>query len=107
MIIDNILHGLQLDYRYEYPIEGSVELGVRRPDFVFFKKDKSIIVWEHLGMLDNKKYASKWEKKLEWYSTNGFIDGESLFITTDKHKEGFDSQRVYEVARIIEALVKS
>jgi hypothetical protein len=107
MIIANIIFGMQLDYRYEYPIEGSVAFGVRRPDFIFFKKDRSIIIWEHLGMLDDEKYASKWKKKLEWYVTNGWVEGETLFLTKDKPHEGFDSQRVYKIAKIIEKLVNS
>ena len=107
MIIANMIFDMGLDYRYEYPLEGHITLGIKRPDFVFFTKDRSIIVWEHLGMLDNKIYARKWKKKLEWYTENGFVEGETLFVTKDKPSEGFDSQGVHEVAKAIEKLVQS
>ena len=36
------------------------------PDFtVVFRGE--IYYWEHLGMLDNKKYREHWETKEKWY----------------------------------------
>lgn len=63
VIIANLLHQLGLDYRYEYPLEGAVVSGVRRPDFAFFDRDGKPLVWEHLGMLDDAQYRAKWQKK--------------------------------------------
>jgi archaellum component FlaC len=104
-IIANILFGMGLDYRYEYPIEGTIASGVRRPDFVFFNKAGSPIIWEHLGMLDNAEYAERWKQKLNWYEENGFVENVSLYVTVDHYKEGFDSQGILEMAKKVQETV--
>lgn len=104
-IIANILYNLGLDYRYEYPIEGQSQPGIRRPDFVFFTAERKPILWEHLGMLDNPDYRSRWQSKLAWYEANGFTQGVDLFITRDEVDGGLDSHRIRKVAEYIKTLL--
>ncbi len=106
LVIANTLHSMGIDYRYEYPIEGSDKSpGVRRPDFTFFKPKGLPILWEHLGMLDNSEYATKWQAKLAWYKANKFKVGVNLFITSDNKDEGLDSQEIRVVALKIQKLI--
>lgn len=104
-IIANILHGMGLDYRYEFPIEGRVQSGIRRPDFVVFDTEHRPILWEHLGMLGKDSYRQRWEAKLAWYEANGFTQGVDLFITRDDPDGGLDSQYLRKTADHIRSLV--
>lgn len=104
-IIANILYGLGLDYRYEFPIEGHKQAGIRRPDFVVFDVEHRPILWEHLGMLDKEDYRQRWNAKLAWYEANGFTQGIDLFITRDDPDGGLDSQRLRKTADYIHSLV--
>ena len=103
-IIANILNNLRLDYRYEYPIEGYVRPGIRRPDFVIFDKNRKPLLWEHLGMLDDPDYCARWAAKLEWYRANGFTEGVNLFITHDETGGGLDSQLLRKTADHLRSL---
>ena len=57
--------------------------------------------WEHLGMLTDDDYRSKWTLKKEWYKRNGIgeIDenpnaDKQLVITRDMSSGGIDTQRI-------------
>ena len=106
VIVANTLHALGIDYRYEYPVEGRFFSGIRRPDFAFFTKSGNLILWEHLGMLNNRAYAEGWNKKLEWYRSNGFELEIDLFTTQDEEDGSLDSQVVFATAKKIEGLLK-
>ena len=107
VIIANILHNIGLDYRYEYPIEGSAQPGIRRPDFVFFDANHKAIIWEHLGMLDDPEYRARWDVKRSWYEANGFVEGTTLFITRDEADGALDSQRIRKLAEHLQTLIQS
>lgn len=104
-IIANILHNQGLDYRYEYPIEGYIQPGIRRPDFVFFTPERKPIIWEHLGMLDDLDYRSRWQAKQAWYEANGFTEGIDFFITRDEADGGLDSYRIRKLAEYIKTIL--
>ncbi len=62
VIICNLLHNEQLDYRYEQPLfydEGKYIL----PDFTISTPSGKTIFWEHLGLLGNEQYDSDWDVK--------------------------------------------
>lgn len=105
VIIANLLHQLGLDYHYEYPLEGTITPGIRRPDFAFFDRDGKPLVWEHLGMLDDAQYRDKWEKKQAWYERNNFTQGINFFITRDEADGSLDSQKIRKIATYIKSLV--
>lgn len=67
-LIANALYTIDLDYSYEKPLfapDGSMYL----PDFTITFQGEDYY-WEHLGLLDQTKYAAKWEKKKQWYERN-------------------------------------
>lgn len=103
-IIANIMLHIGLDYRYEYPIEGHIQPGIRRPDFVMFDANHKPIIWEHLGMLDKPDYCERWEAKLAWYKVNGFTSGTNLFVTSEE-SDGLDSQLLRKTAEHIRTLI--
>lgn len=53
------------------------------PDFSFRTDADEFVIWEHLGMLDLTLYASDWERKRRWYRDNGYIEGKTLFTTSE------------------------
>jgi hypothetical protein len=105
-IIANILFHMELDYRYEYPIEGALRSGIRRPDFVFLDENGHPILWEHLGMLSDPAYAQRWQVKLQWYEENGFSEGDNLFVTQDDEQGGMDSREIRSVAKLIKSRLR-
>jgi ATP-dependent exoDNAse (exonuclease V) alpha subunit len=90
--------GLAPQYEYERPVTGSKRGGIVRPDFSFADPSGDLIVWEHLGMLVNPRYAADWEWKRQWYLDNGFVEGETLFTTSDDEKGGLDANEIARVA---------
>jgi hypothetical protein len=70
--------------RYEQRLESVTGDGsFKLPDFTFVTDAGDAIVWEHLGMLDLTVYANGWERKRQWYLSNGFREGETLFTTSE------------------------
>ncbi|MDO4485441.1 MAG: hypothetical protein Q4C46_02490 [Bacillota bacterium] len=54
------------------------------PDFIIYRRsDGKIIIWEHLGMMDDPAYAEKVIHKLTVYSRNGYRLGDNLILTYD------------------------
>jgi hypothetical protein len=102
VIIANLLHELNVSYDYEVPFTGDDGRTVR-PDFTVETDMGETVVWEHLGMLTDPRYAAKWEDKKAWYARNGvlpFEDGGgprgTLVTTDDLH--GVDSPGWRELA---------
>ena len=66
VIIANLLAACGLTFRYDIPLFA--------PDGTFYRPDFTIkyagedIYWEHLGRLDEAKYASHWYTKEAWYN---------------------------------------
>ena len=52
-------------------------------------------------MLDNPAYRASWERKLSFYESIGFVEGENLFTTRD-HEDG--SIHTDEIEAIIEQI---
>jgi hypothetical protein len=80
--------------------------GRLRPDFSFVTADGDLVIWEHLGMLSRPDYKRGWDWKREWYARNGFVEGKTLFISTEDAKNGLDSARLRETADVIKALIE-
>ena len=83
LVIANYLHKEGLQYHYERPLLGDAVLGRLRPDFSFITDAGDVILWEHLGMLDRDDYRKGWEWKRKWYLDNGFVEGKTLFTTSE------------------------
>jgi hypothetical protein len=68
-VLDEVAPGR---WAYETPLKGTDGRTVR-PDFTVQRVDGSVVLWEHLGLMDDIDYARKWGLKLEWYAANGFL----------------------------------
>ncbi len=54
------------------------------PDFVMLNPiDRTLVYWEHLGLLDNEKYDRSNDRKLALYYAHGIRPGDNLIITCD------------------------
>ncbi len=105
VIIANMLYQKGIgDYRYEARLT-SPDGSVRYPDFTIEDAAMGITYyWEHLGMLRDPGYRSRWERKLAWYRTQNILPLEegggeagTLIITTDDAEGGIDSVAIAEL----------
>ncbi|CAM3484657.1 UvrD-like helicase C-terminal domain-containing protein [Flavobacterium longum] len=109
IIADKLYHN-KIQYVYEAAITDERGITIH-PDFTIEDADTGIIYyWEHLGMLTDDEYRSKWKRKKEWYQKSGIVEytensdaDKQLIITRDKPDGGIDS---YEIKQIIEKLFK-
>ena len=65
VIIANLLHERDIPFRYEQPLfagDGTLRL----PDFTITWRGVTYY-WEHLGLLEQTKYAEEWKRKQAWY----------------------------------------
>ena len=53
------------------------------PDFLIFKNDGTILMWEHMGMLDDVKYRNKQIKKIKEYMDAGYFPWDGLILTSE------------------------
>jgi len=95
VIIGNILTNLSIDYEYEKPLEIS-KTNFRLPDFTITYRGRTFY-WEHLGMLNDASYHRSWQKKLQWYTENGFL--ESLITSEDDVDGSIDSNEIEQIAK--------
>ncbi|MEU2614128.1 AAA family ATPase [Micromonospora sp. NPDC007271] len=103
VIIANLLRQLNAVYKYEEPFTGEDGRTVR-PDFTVDTDLGDTVYWEHLGMLTDPRYATKWAEKKAWYARNGVLPYEdgggprgTLVITDDLN--GVDVPKWRELAR--------
>jgi AAA domain/UvrD-like helicase C-terminal domain len=68
-ILDKVAPGR---WAYETPLKGA-DGRTLHPDFTIQRPDGSVVLWEHLGLMDDIDYARKWNLKLAWYAANGFL----------------------------------
>lgn len=97
VIIANILADLGISYEYEEPLFSKEDQkDFRIPDFTI-KYEGESFYWEHLGMLEDPEYKNNWERKIEWYKKNGYID--RLIVSKDKPGGGIDSKEIETLAK--------
>ena len=106
LVIANMLYQMDIQYEYERVCDGTVAPGRLRPDFSFTTPDGDLIVWEHLGMLSRPDYRRGWEWKSEWYKKNGFVEGTTLFTSTEDLESGLDSSKLRQTAHSIKSLLE-
>jgi hypothetical protein len=62
-------------WAYEQPLAFDGER-TRIPDFTIRTDDpERPIYWEHLGMLRDSRYATRWQEKRQWYARHGILPG--------------------------------
>jgi hypothetical protein len=102
VLIAELLAARGIEYAYERRLtfdDGSF----RYPDFTIEDDDLGrIIYWEHLGMLHDSVYASRWEAKQRWYADHGVVEypatGKNILVSTrDDAVGGINTQRIAEL----------
>jgi hypothetical protein len=105
VIVASILEELVPDrWSYEQPL--TIDGVTKYPDFTIHTPSGEEIIWEHLGMLGNPKYAADWASKKQWYVSNGFrpyddpdaAGSRGVLIWTDD-RGGVDQPAWAELAR--------
>ncbi len=103
VIIANLLHGKNVQYHYEHPLEiGGV---TKYPDFTIEDDDTGITYyWEHCGMLSDPGYKARWEEKRQWYRDNNILPPDEgggssgiLIVTEDAANGGISSKDIAEL----------
>lgn len=69
-----------LVFKYEEPLKLKNLSYEIHPDFTIFLKGGRKLFWEHLGMLDTRKYYNDWVDRRKAYKEHGLED---VLITTD------------------------
>jgi hypothetical protein len=99
-IIADKLYRAGIDYQYEQAVMLS---GVERyPDFTIVDDDAGVTwYWEHNGLLSDKEYIERWERKLEAYRREGIELLEkgggnkgTLLVTEEKEGVGLDADKI-------------
>ncbi|MCR5804147.1 MAG: hypothetical protein K6G47_07770 [Clostridia bacterium] len=93
LIIADRLYGLGIPYRYE----AELILGdsIIHPDFTILDiKRRREVYLEHLGMMDNPKYATSAVQRINLYTHNNIVLGDRLFITLETDSVPLDTQIV-------------
>ncbi len=80
--------GLQFEYEKELALKSKTFK--IHPDFTIHLKNGRTLYWEHLGMLDVKKYYKDWQDRIELYKEEGLYDD---LITTDD-LGGIDQEKI-------------
>lgn len=106
LVIADKLHAAGIDYAYEQPLVLSGGR-TRYPDFTI-EDDASGITyyWEHLGLLDDPAYRTRWERKRKEYLQEGIapfapgLDVDRILIeTSDDSGGGLDAQHIAKLIR--------
>ncbi len=82
--IADMLYMMGVPFLYEYPWE--VEIGGRvviiHPDFTIMNPvTHEIFIWEHMGRMDSKSYASNTDSRIAQLCSIGFFPDDKLILT--------------------------
>jgi hypothetical protein len=105
VIIADALYNEGIKFEYEKLLEENGHHCI--PDFTFEDASGDTIIWEHLGLLDNPSYRASWEKKLAFYNSIGYVEGENLLTTRDHEGGSIDSNEIKEVVDKVKEMVIS
>jgi exodeoxyribonuclease V alpha subunit len=79
IIYTALKHG-GIPFKYEDPLRLKNLTNDIHPDFTITLPDNRTIYWEHLGMLDTRKYYRDWQQRKKHYEEHRFLD---QVISTD------------------------
>ena len=103
-VIYDILTRYHIVFWYERPLTFYDEDGnpfTIHPDFVIECLDGSLIIIEHLGMLDMSDYANQQEHKMRLYHINGYDLGHNLIFTSANSTYGVDSSFINDLIKYV------
>jgi len=92
-IIHQALQRSGLKFKYEHPLQLSNRSYLIHPDFTIELPSGQKLYWEHLGMLDVRKYYKDWQQRIIDYKDHGLFD---QVITTDD-LDGINQEKIEEV----------
>ena len=97
VIVAQVLEDMGISFVYEEPLRSPENQNdLRLPDFtVSFEGD--VYYWEHLGLLAKPWYREQWQRKRNWYETNGYLP--QLITSEDSPDGGIDVEEIRETAR--------
>lgn len=81
LIMERLYH-YGIDVRYEQVWDFGNERVA--PDFTFEDEYGQLFSWEHLGMMNDPRYAAQNYEKLMKYYRHGFVLGKNLIVTFDR-----------------------
>ena len=104
LVIADKLHSRGIDYAYEQPLV-LANGRTRYPDFTIADHARGVtFYWEHLGMLDNPRYRTRWKRKRTEYLACGIGSHENgggpegtLIETRDEPGGGLDAATIASV----------
>ena len=102
IIVYGILKGYGLIVKYDFEITLIDETGHPNPvspDFIILCNDGSMIIIEHMGLMDDIKYLDKKIKRIHLYQINGYKLNDTLFLTSDYAKGKIDARVIDELVR--------
>lgn len=110
LVIADKLQARKIQYAYEQPLN-LPDGRVRYPDFTIADHARGLtFYWEHLGMLDDPNYRTRWERKRAEYISAGIKPWQqgggaagTLIETRDDPNGGLDAS---EIASIITEVVE-
>ena len=88
VIIATALYDNNIKFEYEKAIK--ISDVIYYPDFTVEKKNGDIILWEHLGLIDNPDYRNKAYRKILKYNENGYYQGKNLILTYETAESPLD-----------------
>jgi hypothetical protein len=97
VIVADTLTRLGISSKYEEPLYAKdSDIDFRLPDFTIAHEGETWY-WEHLGMLSKPSYAEAWERKKDWYQSNGWL--EKVVTSEDGPDGSIDVPAIEQVAK--------
>lgn len=105
LIIADVLRKKGIPYRHEYPLNlldpETQRMKTVFPDFMILRvRDRKVLFWEHLGLLEKPDYFRKNILKIRTYEMNGYLPGYSLIVSFET---SFAPLNIKLVEQMIEA----
>ena len=101
----NELCHAMIPFRYDSMIWVTNDKGQKvkaYPDFLIQCYDGSMIIIEHLGMLEDVGYADRFRNKLRYYLREDYVAGDNFFITSDDIDSKTNSAMILRTLSLVE-----
>ena len=102
---NELIHAM-IPFRYDSMIWVTNDKGQKvkaYPDFLIQCYDGSMIIIEHLGMLEDMDYADRFRNKLRYYLREDYVAGDNFFITSDDIDHKTNSAMILRTLSLVEA----
>ena len=71
---------------------------VVHPDFTVLRmKDRKILYWEHLGMMDDSEYMRNAVRKIESYEESGLYPGKDLILSHETIRKPLNTKMIEKI----------